>query len=419
MEAAILICCAFNVLLLLLLLYRTGRGDDIRMYRELRDDMDRLRRETGESLEKINGVVTEKLEDILDRRLMQISDSVVRNMAGLGSDLRGSQDRQREALRRELEALRRENTEHLERINAAVNDRLQRTLNERISQSFKEVHILLESVNRGLGEMKAVSAGVDNLNRVLTNVKRAGNLGEIQLYAILEDILAPQQYETQVSVKPNSALRVDAAVRLPGQAEGETVYLPIDSKFLAEPYRALTEALDAGDPKLLRQAREALAQELKKCARDIHDKYIAPPYTTDFAIMFLPSEGLYAEAVRLPGMMEEMQKLKINISGPSTTAALLNSLRMGFRTLAIQKKSGEVWKILEDVKKQFTSFETGLNRMQDNLEKASRELDELVGARTRAINRSLRDVSLPYAADTAAGEGGLPGGSAPAERGAE
>ena len=422
MELAILISCAVNFLLLLLLLYRSGRGDDIRMYRELRDDLDRFRRETGDSVREINGIVTEKLEDILDRRLNQGSDSVVRSMSELGKGLNESQTRQRtetatrlealegefdkirgemlgalEKLRAEnsaaLDRLRTENQRSLDRINDTVNEKLQKTLNDRITQSFEAVSQRLAQVYEGLGEMKNVASGVSDLKNVLSNVKNRGIVGEIQLSAILDDILAPEQYVSQYKLDPAGKELVDFAVRLPGLDEGEYVFLPIDSKFPGDTYAALAAAYDTGDPALLRQRRSALEQEIRRCAKSIRDKYILPPYTTDFAILFLPFEGLYAEVVNL-GLVEPLQReYRVNVAGPSTMAAMLNSLRMGFRTLAIQKKSGEVWKILEAAKKEFAAFEDVLNKTRDRLRQADDELDKLIGVRTRAINRRLRTVA--------------------------
>jgi DNA recombination protein RmuC len=276
-------------------------------------------------------------------------------------------------------------------------------LDDKITQSFKLVNDRLQQVHEGLGEMKTVANGVTDLKKVLSNVKTRGTMGEIQLSAILSEILAPEQYAEQVAVTPNGRERVDFAVKLPGNTEGECVYLPIDSKFPGDSYANLLDAYDNGDPAEIKNRWNILESEIKSCAKSIHDKYIVPPHTTDFAILFLPFEGLYAEVVN-HGMVETLQNLyKVNIAGPSTMAAMLNSLQMGFRTLAIQKKSGEVWKILEEAKKEFNSFETVLNKTRERLRQADDELDKLIGTRTRAINRKLGKVSSPDREDEPVG----------------
>ena len=381
-----------------------------------------LRRETGEQLTEINRVITEKMQDILDRKLNQAFDTVVKNMADLGKGLNEGQERQQKASSERLAALeesfekirtdirttldqvradntanidklRAENQASLDKINETVNEKLQKTLNDRITQSFETVNKRLAEVYEGLGEMKNVASGVSDLKNVLSNVKNRGIMGEIQLSAILSDILAPEQYETQYRLNPNGSEMVDFAVKLPGTQEGEFVYLPIDSKFPGDTYAAVVSAYESGDPNELKNRRADLIQEIKRCAKSIQNKYIIPPYSTDFAIMFLPFEGLYAEVVNM-GLVEILQRdYRVNITGPSTMAAMLNSLQMGFRTLAIQKKSGEVWKILEATKKEFSTFETALNNTRKRLQQADDELEKLVGTRTRAINRKLKDVS--------------------------
>jgi DNA recombination protein RmuC len=293
-----------------------------------------------------------------------------------------------------LEKIRTENSENLEKINGTVNEKLQKTLDDKISKSFEAVNKRLAEVYEGLGEMKNVASGVTDLKNVLSNVKTRGIMGEIQLGAILGEILAPEQYCEQIAVTPNGKERVDFAVKLPGAEDGNCVYLPIDSKFPGDCYANLLAAYESGDSAEIRNRRALLETEIKSCAKSIRDKYIAPPYTTDFAIMFLPFEGLYAEVVNM-GLVEQLQNLfKINIAGPSTMAAMLNSLQMGFRTLAIQKKSGEVWKILEAAKKEFAAFESVLNKTRERLRQADDELDKLIGTRTRAINRRLKDVAV-------------------------
>ena len=280
-----------------------------------------------------------------------------------------------------------------------VDEKLQKTLNDRITQSFQLVNERLQEVYAGLGEMKTLASGVGDLKKVLSNVKTRGILGEYQLGAIISEILAPEQYAENVATVPGSANRVEYAVRLPGD-DGQCVYLPIDAKFPGDTYAALVDAYETGDPAQVAAARSALEVRIKGCAKDIRDKYIDPPHTTEFAILFLPFEGLYAEVVRM-GLVDALQRLyRVSIAGPTTLAALLNSLQMGFRTLAIQKRSGEVWNVLGAVKTEFEAFGDVLGRAQQRIEQTSQELDKLVGVRTRRINSRLRAVSALPTEDT-------------------
>lgn len=369
---------------------------------EVLENFDRIRNSNTESLNKINGTVKENTEnldkirqDILAtfeniRRSNTESLDKINNTAKENTE---SLDKIRQQILKNLDDIRNSNAESLDKINDTVNEKLQKTLDDRISKSFETVNKRLAEVYEGLGEMKNVASGVSDLKNVLSNVKTRGIMGEIQLGAILNEILAPEQFEEQITVNPNSSEKVDFAVKLPGMEDGEYVYLPIDSKFPGDTYSNLLTAYDSGNPDELKAKRKVLELEIKRCAKSIHDKYIVPPYTTDFAIMFLPFEGLYAEVVNM-GLVEVLQKeYKINIAGPSTMAAMLNSLQMGFRTLAIQKKSGEVWKILEGAKKEFNNFEKVLNKTRERLKQADDELEKLVGTRTRAINRKLNTVA--------------------------
>ena len=275
---------------------------------------------------------------------------------------------------------------------ATVDEKLQKTLEDKISQSFKLVSERLEQVYKGLGEMQNLATGVGDLKKVLTNVKSRGILGEIQLGAILEQILSPEQYETNVAVRPNSTNVVEFAVKLPGDEDG-MVYLPIDSKFPGDAYANLLDAYESGNQDEIENRAKELIKVIKSCAKDIKEKYLEPPYTTDFGIMFLPFEGLYAEIVRR-GLIEELQeKYKIVIAGPTTMAALLNSLQMGFKTLAIQKRTSEVWRVLGAVKTEFDTFASVLNDTRKRLEQANDSLDKLVGVRTRQIQRKLNSVT--------------------------
>ncbi|MBO4847733.1 MAG: DNA recombination protein RmuC [Clostridia bacterium] len=312
----------------------------------------------------------------------------------------------RETVERRLSAMQSENDKHLDdvrdtmkksldEVRGVVDEKLQETLNKRITESFRMVNDRLSEVYQGLGEMKNLAVGVGDLKKVLSNVKTRGTLGEVQLGAILEEILTPDQYVKNFDAKQKSQERVEYAVRLPGEGDAP-VYLPIDSKFPSDAYVQLLDAYDAADPNLVASAQRRLCDVIMKFARDIRDKYIDPPRTTEFAIMFLPTEGIYAEVVRL-GMVERLQReARVNIAGPSTMAALLNSLRMGFSIVAMQQRSGEAWQVLGAVKAEFMNFEKVLTTAQSRISSANDELEKLIGTRTRAILRKLRDVeSLP------------------------
>ena len=282
----------------------------------------------------------------------------------------------------------------LEEIRQTVDEKLQQTLNERISQSFRLVNEQLANVQKGLGEMQSLAQDVGGLKRVLSNVKTRGNIGEIQLSMLLEQLLAPEQYEANVHTRKGSDAVVEFAVKLPGKDNArEFVYLPIDAKFPKDVYEQLLDAYDAADPQQIESAGKQLEATIKKMAKDISEKYLAPPATTDFGIMFLPFEGIYAEVVRRSALLEDLQRnYKVVVTGPTTLAAILNSLQMGFRTLAIQKHSGEVWTILGAVKKEFEKIGGMLEKAQRNLQTASGQIEEVLGTRTRAIQRRLKDV---------------------------
>lgn len=297
----------------------------------------------------------------------------------------------RRSVDEKLESIRRENLRQLDEMRQTVDEKLQKTLEEKMNKSFSLVNERLEQVYKGLGEMQTLAVGVGDLKKVLSNVKTRGILGEIQLGAILSEILSKEQYEENIATKKGSKNVVEFAIKLPSDGAG-TVYLPIDSKFPGDTYSALRDAVESGDRQSIESAKKALVQRIKGEAKDIHDKYIDPPNTTEFAIMFLPFEGLYSEVVNM-GLVEVLQReYKVNIAGPSTMAALLNSLQMGFKTLAVQKRSAEVWKILGGVKTEFDKFNDVLVMTQQRLDQANKELDKLVGVRTRQIQRQLKDV---------------------------
>lgn len=295
-------------------------------------------------------------------------------------------------IEKRLDKIQEQNNLKLDEMRTIVTDKLNKTIDSRMTESFKIVNDRLEQVYKGLGEMQTLAVGVGDLKKVLSNVKTRGILGEIQLGAILKEILSPEQYEENVVTKPNTRNVVEFAVKLPSHNDG-TVYLPIDSKFPGDSYMALKDAYESGDVTKVDIAAKNLLRVIRSEAKDIHDKYISPPNTTDFAIMFLPFEGLYSEVVNR-GMVEVLQKeYKINIAGPSTMAALLNSLQMGFKTLAIQKRSSEVWELLEDVSTEFNKFSTALTATQDKLRAADNELEKLVGVRTRQMQKKLSQIS--------------------------
>ena len=289
----------------------------------------------------------------------------------------------------------------LEEIRITVEEKLQKTLNERISQSFRLVNEQLENVQKGLGEMQTLAQDVGGLKRVLSNVKTRGNIGEIQLSMLLEQLLAPEQYEANVKTKKGSDALVEFAVKLPGKDDlAQCVYLPIDAKFPKDMYEQLLDAYDTADPQQIETAGKNLETTIRKMAKDISDKYLDPPATTEFGIMFLPFEGIYAEVVRRSALLEDLQRnYRVVVTGPTTLAAILNSLQMGFRTLAIQKYSGEVWKIMGAVKKEFESMGGMLEKAKKHLETANGQIDNVLGVRTRAIQRRLKDVDTLSAED--------------------
>lgn len=365
---------------------------------------------------KLNRIEQHSPQDALRRELEQqlfglkqdvgagiqsLGSSNVQAIAQLSELLKDNQRMGMEAQRQQLEQLeksmrtKQENMlfilkEQLEEIRGTVDEKLQTTLEKRISESFKTVSSQLEQVYKGLGEMQSLANDVGGLKKIMSGVKTRGNLGEYQLSAILAEILAPEQYATNVATVPKSSERVEFAVKLPH--EDGTVYLPIDSKFPAETYAQLRDAQESGDRKAVEAAYKNLEAVIKSEAKDIRTKYVAVPYTTNFAIMFLPAEGLYAEVVSR-GMVELLQRdYQVNVAGPSTMAALLNSLQMGFKTLAIQQKSNYAWEVLGAVKTEFGKFEESLTKMQRYLDSTSKELDNLITTRSNQMSKRLRDV---------------------------
>jgi len=324
-----------------------------------------------------------KINDDFRKIAQYLNDSSMQNEQKL--------DNIRKTLSYSIAKMSEDNTRHLDSIRNTVDEKLQDTLDKKLNESFKVVSERLEQVYRGLGEMQNIASSVGDLKKVLSNVKTRGVLGEVQLGAIIEQILSPEQYERNVATKKGSQANVEYAVKLPGDEHGP-VWLPIDAKFPADAYANVVDAYESGDTVMIDTALRLLKDRLRSFANDISTKYISPPDTTDFAIMFLPFEGLYSEAVRM-GMVELLQnEYKINIAGPTTMAALLNSLQMGFKTLAIQKRSGEVWNVLGAVKTEFDTFASVLESAQRRINQANDDLDKLIGVRTRKIQRTLKDV---------------------------
>ena len=309
----------------------------------------------------------------------------------------------RSVVEKRLTYLQEDNNARLEKMRETVDEKLQKTLDDKLNKSFNLVNQRLEQVYKGLGEMQNLAVGVGDLKKVLSNVKTRGILGEIQLSAILKEILAPEQYEENIATKKGSKNVVEFAIKLPAD-EDSFVYLPIDSKFPGDTYQALVNAMEEGNKEQIDRCAKSLVATIKSEAKDIRDKYISPPETTEFAIMFLPFEGLYSEVVNR-GLVEVLQRdYRVNVAGPSTMAALLNSLQMGFKTLAVQKRSAEVWKILGEVKSEFDTFGAVLDKTQQRINQANAELDKLVGVRTRQIQRKLSAVQKIESTSEGSGE---------------
>ncbi len=377
-----------------------------RLERELREELARSRREDAEeafrdreeraqSANLLGQAVSTQmgqLGTLQAERLEAFAREL--NRFSLGLDERF--ERLKSGVESRLTAMQADNAGKLEEMRRTVDEKLHATLEQRLGESFKLVSERLEQVHRGLGEMQNLAAGVGDLKRVLTNVKTRGTWGEVQLAALLEQLLTAGQYAANVAVRPGSAERVDFAIRLPGRDDGATVWLPIDAKFPVEDYQRL---LDAQEPAAIEEAAKAIETRLKNEAKSIRDKYVAPPHTTDFALLYLPVEGLYAEALRRPGLAETLQReYRVSLAGPTTLAALLNSLQMGFRTLAIEQRSAEVWAVLGAVKSEFGKFGEALAHTRKKLEEASNSIVR-AETRTRQLTRKLKDVEALPAGD--------------------
>ena len=392
--AVLIVGIADLALVILLISTRKDTAREIdRLKRDMLDEQRALRAEVSENTRRSINSVGETLLNEYQR------DTLNQEQRFKTFALENAQrmEQIRRSVERQLADIREDNGKKLDEMRSIVDEKLQKTLEDKLSRSFALVSERLEQVYKGLGEMQTLASGVGDLSKVLSNVKTRGILGEIQLGAILGEMMAPEQYEVNAKVKQATNERVEFAIKLP--ADDGTVLLPIDSKFPADAYTNLMDAYEQGNADAVKAAQAALKGRIKEFAADIAKKYINPPYTTEFAVMFLPTEGLYAEVLRL-NLMEPIQReYRVSIAGPSTMAALLNSLQMGFKSVAIQKRSGEVWKVLGAVKTEFASFEKTLAKTRDRLRLADEELGRLIGARTHKINRSLERVTALPAED--------------------
>ena len=418
----VLIALTALSLFLLFSLIRSNRQDETlepyhralesgleRIERELRDELGRVRQEAattarGGREEQAQGL--DRLAKTLAGQVGQLGSLQAQQLEAFAQQLQRltqSNEQRFEQLRQSVEtrlaAIQTDNATKLEEMRRTVDEKLHATLEQRLGESFKLVSERLEQVHKGLGEMHTLAAGVGDLKKVLTNVKTRGTWGEVQLESLLEQVLTIDQFQKNVATRPNSSERVEFAIRLPGNSSSgdkHPVWLPIDAKFPMEDYQRLVEAQDRADPVAVETAAKALEVRLRDEARKIRDKYVEPPHTTDFAVLYLPTEGLYAEALRRPGLADSLQRdLRVSIAGPTTLAALLNSLQMGFRTLAIEKRSSEVWGVLGAIKTEFGKFGEVLEATRKKLEQATKSI-ESAGVRTRQIERKLKGVeALP------------------------
>lgn len=388
-PALLLLAGCFVLLLLLLRRQRAQQTEAGSLETRLKtlEDLLRNAEKSSAALQGRQDILAQSVETSLSRLQTQQADAAMQTEQKL--------EQLRRSMTESLNHMQTASQLQLDGIRRTVDEKLQETLDRKLSESFQQVSQRLEAVYKGLGEMQSLAAGVGDLKKVLSNVKTRGILGEIQLGAILEQILSPEQYAANVATKKGSQANVEYAVRLPG-SDGRPVWLPVDAKFPLDAYQQLLDAYDAADPALADSAKKALFQRVKGFAKEVRTKYIDPPNTTDFAILFIPTEGLYAELIR-GGMAETLQRdYQVTLAGPTTMSALLNSLQMGFRTLAIQKRSGEVWKVLGAVKTEFNTFASVLESTQKRLAQAGDDLDKLVGVRTRKIQSTLKQVeALP------------------------
>ena len=404
MTWMILALLAIMAILLLMLIKRQGEFNHLNSNDAIRAELQGHRKEISESGSQLRQELTNTVLNTvgeLGKGQAKHLEGVESRVKTLAISTEERLDKLRDTVDKQLDALRKDNKKELSEMRKTVDERLQSTLEKRLSESFKLVQTQLKDVHEGLGEMQALATGVGDLSRVLTNVKLRGTWGEYQVEALLEQIFTPEQYQANVEIKAGSGKRVEFAIKMPGESGNheKPLWLPIDSKFPIEDYERLMKASEEADDMRVQEASKALRKAFIVSAKDIKEKYIYPPNTTDFAIMFLPTEGLYAEAIRQPGLQQELlNKYHIVPAGPTIFSALLSSLNMGFRTLAIQKRSSEVWQTLAAVKTEFGKFGDILTRVRTQLETASRTIDEKVLVRTRVMQRKLKDVEeLPEA----------------------
>jgi len=357
---------------------------------ELSKSLETFSNRFEKNIKELNELLRQKFSDFSTRQ-NEINKQTTENVKEV-----------KQSVENQLKSIREDNTKQLDEMRKTVDEKLQKTLNERLSQSFETVGKQLQAVQEGLGEMKNLASDVGGLKKVLSNVKMRGGIGEVQLSMLLEQILAPDQYEQNVKTKASSSDTVEFAIKLPGRDDtGKNVWLPVDAKFPKDIYEQLQEAYDEGEQNRILTAQKNLENTIRKMAKDISEKYVDPPDTTDFGIMFLPFEGIYAEVVRKAALLEDLQRnYKIIVTGPTTLAAILNSLQMGFKTLAIQKRSSEVWQVLGAVKKEFENFGGMMGKAQKNIQTGLNQLDEVMGKRTRAIQRRLKGVEALSEAET-------------------
>ena len=419
MEYLVLATCLLN-LVFIGLFYRENRGKQSQLTNEMRsflqDEFRDNRTELNQSLSlnrEENNKSIDRLTKQLENKLNQINDGMLKSSKESREEIKiairefndgfqksietftKAQELKFDAMAEKQDKLVASTEKELDKMRETVDEKLQKTLNERLSKSFEQVGKQLGDVQKGLGEMQNLAQDVGGLKRVLSNVKMRGGFGEIQLSMLLENLLAPDQYESNVKTKNGSDAIVEFAVKLPGSDDsGEKVWLPIDAKFPKDAYEQLQDAYDQAENSDIEAAQKNLEQTIKKMAKDISEKYLDPPNTTDFGIMFLPFEGIYAEVIRKAALLEDIQReYRVVVTGPATLGAILNSLQMGFRTLAIQKRSSEVWKILGSVKTEFSKFGGMLEKAQKNIQTGLNQLDKVSGTRTRAIQRTLREVT--------------------------
>ncbi len=388
--------------LLVLLLRKPDRGAEVHLRR-----IEEAQQRITALLDRTDATLREEFQ----RNRTESNEIARTNRDELAGTLKASNDQfaanvkdLKEAIEKQLIDIRTDNNTRLEEMRVTVDEKLQKTLNERLSQSFRTVGDQLEAVQRGLGEMKNLATDVGGLKKVLANVKQRGGIGEVQLAMLLEQILAPGQYEANVHTRSGSGEVVEFAIKLPGKDDdGKHIWLPVDAKFPKDVYEQLQDAYELADPDAIAQQQRQFDAAIKKSAKDIRDKYLDPPVTTDFGIMFLPFEGIYAEVVRKAALLEElMHTYKVIVTGPTTLAAILNSLQMGFRTLAIEKRSSEVWQILGAVKTEFGKFSDYLGKAQRNIQTGLDQLEGVVGTRTKAIQRRLKNVTALNEAESQA-----------------